>query len=331
MQPLVTFGIVNCNRLHYLKSCFESLVFCTDDYPNREFIVVDNASIETGTAEYLTKLESAGVKVVRNAVRDPANEFAKGLNTIISLAQGEILFPLQGDMQFVIRGKWLQKYVDLVMSNDSVGCVLLDAQRLVTHKRHEGKMSEFVTEDEFKFVIDDDRPQVSGAADVMYPSSVIKMMGKWSEKNANHEGTLDSETDMLQRVARLLEKSKMDVRCYVPVIPPAITIYTDARGTNARVRGNRLYGDYWPPKADFRYYEIFEYDDVINAFAGRKLPVSIEEIANPIGWNRMVDETGSWKKNPIRPETAGPSDYIELGGVDLKKADPKHITDWFMS
>lgn len=80
--PLVTIGFVNCNRLHYLKSCVESAVETTKDYPNLEFIIIDNASIEEGTSEYLNEKESLGFKIVRQDKRDPKNEFAKGLNKI---------------------------------------------------------------------------------------------------------------------------------------------------------------------------------------------------------------------------------------------------------
>ena len=81
--PLVTFGIVNCSRLHYLKSCFKSLVHTTKSYSNIEIIVVDNASVEDGTEEFLSKIEKEKfVRVFRQESRDPSNEFAKGLNII---------------------------------------------------------------------------------------------------------------------------------------------------------------------------------------------------------------------------------------------------------
>ena len=34
--PKVSFGLVNCNRLFYLKSCLESLIYCTEDYANKD-------------------------------------------------------------------------------------------------------------------------------------------------------------------------------------------------------------------------------------------------------------------------------------------------------
>ena len=56
-SPKVSFGFINCNRLHYLKSCLESFLRCTEDYPNKEIIVVDNASTEEGTDEYIEELK----------------------------------------------------------------------------------------------------------------------------------------------------------------------------------------------------------------------------------------------------------------------------------
>ncbi len=82
-KPLVSVGVVNCNRLHYLKSCLESFLECTEDYTNKEVIVVDNASTEEGTEEYLLDLESRGHRVIRMTSRDPSYEFARGLNTMV--------------------------------------------------------------------------------------------------------------------------------------------------------------------------------------------------------------------------------------------------------
>lgn len=310
--PLVSFGIVNCNRLHYLKSCFESLVTCTDDYPAREFIVVDNASVEEGTKEYLDELTSRGVKVIRQEKRDPSNEFARGLNTIVRETKGEIVVPLQGDMEFVVERGWLWYYVSLIKEyGRQVGCVTLDAQRMVTNHVQSTQMSK-VLGVQHPFVFNAARPPISGAADVVYTREVLDLIGPWSEKNVSHEGGLDSETDMLQRVQKMMLERKLEYKCVSPILPPAIAIYTDARGTNARVRGNKRYGDYWPPKAMGRYYQPRKMQD----FPPQRLlqggPVSIEELARPMGWDKPLDVNGNWLKNPIRPETAQESDFVVL-------------------
>jgi len=309
-KPLVTFGVINCNRLHYLRSCFESLYDTTSDYPNREFIVVDNASVEEGTKEYLDELETRGVKVVRMSVRDPANEFARGLNTVFELSSGEYILPLQGDMQFTVRG-WLQEFVDFYSENvETTGCICLDAQRRVTHESHRHAMKNFVGAGTFKFCYDLVRPPFCGAGDVMYARRWVQKFYPWNIKNQNHEGTMDSETFMLQKSKSIRESERLQLYCAVPSIPVSVAIYTDSRGTNARVRGSRRYGDYWPPKESYKYYEVHDLADA--ALSAKSIPSPIEEAALPVGWIAPIDEKGSWMKNPIRPETAKPEDFVEI-------------------
>jgi glycosyltransferase involved in cell wall biosynthesis len=318
----VTFGFVNCNRLHYLRSQFESLLETTKNYDNREFIIVDNASVEPETQEYLNQKEAEGVKVIRYTERDPNNEFARGMNKIVSLASGDYITILQCDAQFVMRD-WLQSYVNFYESHkDEVGCVILSAPRRVTIDN-----GVFVPTRDNQFLFDFSRPPVSGAGEVMYHRDVLSKVGSWKEHgNLAFEGTQDSETDMLQRAAHLISRERLLWKCAVPVWSPEITIYTDARGTMARIRGDKRYGDYWAPKVDFRYYEISDYKDQV-----RLRPVSIEELAKPIGWSAPLDANGNWKKNPIRPETALPSDFVDLiQPSQVSKTDDcqGYISEW---
>ena len=313
-EPLVSVGIVNCNRLHYLKSCLESFLLCTEDYSNKEVVVVDNASTEDGTEEYLQDLESRGHRVIRMTARDPSNEFAKGLNTIVRETSGDYLVILQGDMQFTLSPGWLRKYVKLYELSPMVGCITFDAQRTVTNLG--AKFSPAVDVDGFKFVADFNRPRTSGAADVMYHRQVLNAIGPWSETNDQHEYTGDSESKMLQRVNDILT-AHPDLPWWtiMPLYPVSISIYTDSRGTNARIRNYRRYGDYWPPKVENLYYQINNYDEVVNSdeYATREIPWSIEEIAAPEGdWSLPKDATGAWLKNPIRPEEATEDDWVDL-------------------
>ena len=306
----VTFGIINCNRLHYLRSCFESAWDTTSEYLDREFIVVDNASVEEGTEEYLLVLEKRGVKVIRMKERDPSNEFARGLNTVFENATGDFILPLQGDMQFTVQG-WLGQFVDFYKANlDHTGCISLDAQRRITHDSHARSMTQFFGDGQIKFCYDLDRPPFNGAGDVMYARKWIEKFYPWNTKNENHEGTLDSETYMLQKIKEIRSREGLEIYCAVPSIPVSIAIYTDSRGTNARVRGNKRYGDYWPPKEEYRYYKIRSVQETIDI--SKKFPSSIEDVADPIGWKSPLNSNGQWMKNPIRPENATPSDFVEL-------------------
>lgn len=328
MRPKVTFGIVNCNRLHYLKSCFESLVKSTDDYDNREFIVVDNASLEVGTQEYLEQLANRGVKVFRASEREPHNEFARGINQICREAEGDYVCPLQGDMQFIVQGGWLERYVDFFEKNkEEVGSIMFDAQRAVTNNGQAKFLSQPRGNFKFPFLMNTYRSPIAGAADVMYSREILEMIGPWSEDNQAHEGGLDSETEMLDRVRNILSEKQLRLMCAMPIHPVSIAIYTDARGTNARVRGTRRYGDYWPAKQDDLYYEMISWEDASQSTIGRNTPLSIEEVAHPIGWDAPIDAMGSWKKNPIRPETAASSDYVELEPT-VPVEDEAYLSDW---
>jgi len=308
----VTFGIVNCNRLFYLKSCLESLLDTTKNYQNKEVFVVDNASVENGTKEYLEEIESRGVKVFRKSERNPANEFAIGLNTIISNASGDYLCMLQGDMQFVLPD-WLHDVVSFYDKNlDVVGNIMLDAQRRITHNNHQIVRfpDERQTSGKNTFFADLSRNPICGAADVVYSRQVIEQIAPWHEKNINHEGTLDSETAMLTKVRNLISEGKIPK--YVTAlssVPQSIAIYTDSRGTQGRVRGNRRYGDYWPAKdvSGWKYYEYISEKE----FDKSKVN-SIEEVVKPIGFSKFMDNSGNWLKNPIKPENSSESDYVLL-------------------
>jgi len=303
----VTFGIVNCNRLHYFKSCVESLLYCTEDYPDKEIILVDNASIEKGTGRYLLEKEKQGIKVIRREERDPHNEFAKALNTIVEESSGDYVCPLQGDMQFIMRGDWLQDYVTFYDQNiDKVGCILLDAQRRVRNRK-----DQYIKTTSDNFLLNPHRNPISGAADCIYSRNIIDMMYPWREENEDHEGTKDSETAMLVKVSNIIKDKNLELFCVQPMKPVSAAIFTDKRGTNARIRGNRRYGDYWPPKGDFKYYHILDYNKMFEKYDS-PWPMSIEMLATPIGFDAPVDHNFNWLKNPIDPNNCSEDDYVEL-------------------
>ena len=307
--PKVSFGLVNCNRLFYLKSCLESLIHCTEDYPNKEILVVDNASVENGTSEYLKEIKSQGISVHQEKERDPSNEFARGLNTICEKTDGDFVVPLQSDMQFFVKNGWLKNYVEFFQKNlDKIGCMSFDAQRKV--RLNQGSYLFPQEQTEFKFVYGKSYSPIHGAADVMYSRETIKEIYPWNIKNSNHEGGEDSETKMLQKVKKMLTKRNKEVYLVMPVFPVSAAIYTDPRGTNARIRGDKRYGKYWPPKQDsFRYYKIWDYQEALELSSDIDVPFGIEFTAKPIGWEQPLDGNGNWLKNPIRPESCSESDY----------------------
>jgi len=342
--PLVSIGFCNTNRLFYLKSCVESFMSCIT-HPNVEWLVVDNASVEEGTDEYLVELKARGVKVHKTERRAPNDEFAAALNWIVDNSKGDFVIPLQGDMQCILQGDWLQEFIKFYSEHiHEVGCIVLDAQRNKTNKAHTFSAQ---NGDKCKFVYDLSRPPASFAADVIYSRQMLKLMGQWKSKgNLSHEGGHDSETDMLHRTVKTLMEKNIQMHCALPITPVAAAIYTDERGTMGRVRRNVRFGQYWQAKDEtgWKYYEISDYEEAVNKYQDRIVPVGIEDIAKPIGFQAPIDENGDWLKSPINPGTASPQDLFvlyeedETNTVDFVKQpeqqvrpEDKHIDEWMNS
>jgi len=295
--PRVTVGFVNCNRLFYLKSCVESFIICAEDYANKEIIVVDNSSIEDGTSEYLEDLENRGFKVFRQTERDPANEYAKALNIIAENATGDFIASIPADVQFVVKGKWLHEYVKfLELYEDTTGCISFDAQRKI--RNDNGKYSNLLGDDDFKFIYHYQRNPIMGAMNCMITKNTMDMMHPWDVDNHAHEGGKDSETKMLEKVANIILRNNSRIYYAAPTIPVSIGIFHED-GSNARVRGSKRYGTYKPPPGDetgIKYYEIINYEDLPEEWFSRTTPIHIEEISKSIGWNLPIDTAGKWIK-----------------------------------
>ena len=327
--PRVTFGFVNCNRLFYLRSCIESFLKCSETYENKELIIVDNASIESGTPEYLDTLEARGHTVIRQKERDPPNEFARAKNLIVEKATGDYICPVTGDLQFILSSGWLEEFVKFYsLFPDHVGCISLDAQRTIRNRNNwQGRYSDLLGESNYKFVFDSHRPPVAAATNALFSRANIMLMHPWKENNKNFEGEQDSETAMTLKVQEIVKERELPWKQVLPILPPCAGIFTDARGTNARVRGNRRYGDYWAPKdaENYRYYEIRDFTEMVSQYSTDPIPLGLEVMVKTYGgWKPPVDSSGAWLKNPIRVETAAPSDYVDLINViNLGQAEPE--------
>ena len=306
----VTFGIVNCNRLHYLRACLESLEISTMSYSDKEIIVIDNASIEPGTDEYLKSLEKRGILVVRNKERDPSNEFAKGLNTIVKMSTGEVICPLSGDLQFAIKDGWLSEFVEVFKRRNDVGSIMLDIQRNKTNKSQ--MRTDLLNTKVGFFYKNLSRPPIATSGNSLFLKTTLVTLGPWSEDNKNHEGTDDSETKMLKNVQAYCKNTGTSWYQYQPVISPAIMITNDPRGTNARIRGEKRYGKYIPGVGSPPlYYEMYSLDEINKKHNGlkRTIPIGFEDLAVGIGWSLYLDEKGDLKKNPIRVEECTDEDW----------------------
>jgi glycosyltransferase involved in cell wall biosynthesis len=303
----ITFGIVNYNRLFYLKSCAESLMASVEDYHDDiQFICVDDNSVEPGTKEYLEHLKTKNWLIINQEDRrnnekssihgnvEHIDPWAEAVNLIYENATGDLIAPLQGDMQF-IRKNWLEDYVQLYKNNSDVFAAMFDAQRRIRlerssfdNKKNAGKNT---------FAVESNR-RIPGAGDCFYDKQTLKAIGGW------HPGKKTNAEDLFRGMIERKYGEKKKV--YVPWLPVAVAIYTDPRGTNGRVRGNRRYGDYWQAKDDFYYQWLDEKTVKINT----NRPSSIEEVTKPNGdWLLPIDEYGNWKKRPVDTNSHNPNDY----------------------
>ena len=106
-EPLVSIIIPTTDRIDLLKPCLAGLMSGTD-YTNFEVIVVDCASVEPATAEWLARAaEDPRMRVIR---REGTFNYSAANNLAAREAKGEILLLLNNDTE-VIRPNWLTQMV----------------------------------------------------------------------------------------------------------------------------------------------------------------------------------------------------------------------------
>jgi glycosyltransferase involved in cell wall biosynthesis len=290
----VSIGITNYNRLFYLRSCVKSLERSLDKSDNVELICVDDGSKEKGTSRYLRSLQSKGWKVIdQTKIRvekkdsDANNSahispFSEALNIIHKESSGDLILPLQGDMQFIRKG-WLNDVKCLFSNKDNVGTVVLDAQR--RFRLGGVKINHcFVGKQSFFY---EPNGLVNGAGDTVYSRKLIESVNGWqlnSETNA--------EDDFSERVAKKHQNAMVK---YNLCIPASIAIYNE-QGTNCRIRGGNRYGVYKRARNDI-YYKFINCSDYPNRL---DRPYSIEEVAfENYDWKLPINQSGDWIKNPL--------------------------------
>jgi glycosyltransferase involved in cell wall biosynthesis len=268
------------------------------DYPDVEFICIDDNSKEEGTQEYLQTLEDRGWKVINQEdyrdsskqaigkIKHVIDEFSSALNIFLEESTGEIIAPLQGDMQFIRKG-WLKEYISLFEEREDVFAIMMDAQRKI---RVDNSSFEKIQTSQATFAVQDGR-NIPGAGDCFYRKNLVEAIGGW------HIGKeLDAENIFTVMGKEVFYNQK---KTYVPWIPVSIAIYTDPRGTNGRVRGNKRYGLYWEATQDNLYYKWVDQEKLENNQLLDR-PFAIEDIVVANGdWQLPIDENGHWKKNPI--------------------------------
>lgn len=312
--PLLTIGILSWNRLNYLRATLESAKLCIQ-YPNIQWIVLDNCSTEPGLADYLKSLNWIDELIFMRSSHVAA------MNEIVARAKGEVLLLWPEDMQFVVQGNWMQDCIEILINNSFIGCLSLNFHRRQTIDRIWG--SQRFSRSGIRNIWKDLKRYGAGfrfqkkiVSSRGYPvrtcgwqeDGIIgagitslarletwKMLGAW-KLNPTGNNIIDSsgggESEMLERWLKM----RVPQQRALPILPVSADIINDNIGTKAKVRGNKRYGVYTPPSQGDFYYKICEQNDVAS-LQERNLPLSFEEFVVPLGFDLPLDSKGNLLKS----------------------------------
>lgn len=314
--PRVTVAILSWNRLHYLKATLESARQCLQ-YPNIEWIVLDNCSVEPGLREYLEAQTWLDHLIFLRS------SHVEAMNTIVGKATGDVLLLWPEDVQFIVEGDWLQDCVQLLMAHEWLGSMGLNALRRVTIanlfsiRRLKRWRDMHVEWSHFGRKFRQHRRVLSpaglpfatygwctdGVIGSGIPSltrmDVWRRMGPWVQATKTRgsdliDSSLGGETAMLSA----WWQSGIAWQRAIPIVPVAADILTDPTGTKAKVRGDKRYGRYVPSVDGSFYYRIKKQTE-LSGLRGRRLPVCFEEFVEPVGFELPLDASGALLKTAI--------------------------------
>lgn len=324
--PLLTIGVVSCNRLFYLRALLESMRVCLP-IERIECIVVDNASTEPGLRDYLESVEFVTRRIYRES-RSPATEAAAALNTLIEQATATHVLLLTDDMQFIVKGdRWLKGALELASTYPQLGSIMPGALRRVTIRSlfdsslgarlfpariprrlrtHGGDVG----------VVFYPRQEVGIARSALgiTPVEVYRRLGPFATGSAAQtlqDAGGGAEDDLVGRYRR----SGLRLRKALLEVPVLAEIITDPKGCQARVRGNRRYGRYLAPPSEPFYYRVWDESDA-RALPHRGSAIAFEDIVEPLGFDLPFDEDGNRLKNSI--DSSDPFTSIDARPADTQ-------------
>lgn len=329
--PRVTIGVLSWNRLHYLRATLESARECIR-YPDLEWIVSDNESVEPGLRDYVEGLDWVQHKGFKTQSHPEA------MNEIIERATGRYLLLWPEDVQFTVRGEWMREILEILEAHPEIGSVTLDYMRKSTIRRFfqpdpwrerrilARELRRFGTRFRFPTTLRSRNGYTlltmgwlgPGICESGLPSltrtDVWRRLGPFRKRGERREvGLVDSslgaENDML---LRFFERGE-PLQAAIPAVPVAADILTDPLGCKAKVRGEYRYGIYMPPPVPPFYYRIRTLDE-LGAYH-RTRPMDFSEGAVPLGFRIPVEKDGDRKKFPLNDSvvvdirTGRPVDY----------------------
>jgi len=280
-------------------------------YPNIEWIVSDNESEEPGLREYIRSLSWVQFKIFKK------QGHAEAMNQIVEMASGKFLLLWPEDVQFVVEGRWLEDFVEILGRCHDIGSLGLDALRRSTITglfgnsrsldligflrelywyRHNFRRSQVCVSSR-GVKIRTAGHRWSGIAGAGIPSltrlEVWRKLGPWKTKSSPASSLVDSSMGAEEYMYNRFYDMRIPLQFGLPLMPVAADIITDPLGTKAKVRGGKRYGVYVPPHEGPFYYEIRKEEVMPPA---EEIPLSFTDVARPLGFSIPLDENGDRKK-----------------------------------
>ena len=288
-SELISIIITSCNRKYYLKNCIKSFRECIK-WPNLQWIIIDNASVELGLKEYIESLDFLEHKIFRKK-RNPPFEQYEAKNIGISLAKGDYVIDLQDDNQF-IRKFDLQNFINITEEFQDVGIIQFSGTGRQSFKSF--KIEHRKTSKGFPFHI----VRNKSYNDVHFTKrSFYEKTGpfieKWKKNLKDGVGGLrlgGGEADYQKRFNKLkFKKACVNIPLTTSMVP-------------ARVRGNLRYGKYFPPphKFYFKLIDVKEQDDLI---------LCQDDIWDPWGWDKKDLRIKSYDNKHVSKVSETAKDY----------------------
>ena len=307
--PKVTIGILSWNRLHYLKATLKSAKECIL-YPNLEWIISDNLSIENGLKEYIKSEKGINIKIFKKQTH------AEAMNELVNISSGKYILIWPEDIQFVKKGDWLMEVVEILENNKMLGSVGLNFLRKKTYQNLFSIKKWFLWRQIFKeifyfkfrfrfqktliskngFVIrtlGHVWPGICGSGiPTITKKSIWLELGLW--KTTEKRSSINIIDSSLGAEANMVKKFYINSVPYQQGIlndSVAADIITDPTGSKAKVRGDKRYGLYLSPKIKPYYYKITKLEK--KEYSKNKLPNNFEDNIKSTGIKIPLDGKGN--------------------------------------
>ncbi len=291
---MITFAVIHCNRLYYLKNCVRSILeFVTIDDIN--LLVIDNGSTEPGVSEYLSHLPKAiDVKIFKG--RSP-NELHRAMNYAIQYSKNignKYVNFIQDDYQYLYRcPDLIHKVIEAFESDQKV--MQLQTNMVWRRKIDKiGRISKVIINDEKWFYLKDKYPCDNGFTRV----ALFKKIGLYPENTSIHgkeNGYLAGESWISRKCSKRNWFGRRIPKYKVMLLAESnMGMLMDC----AYVRGMKRIGKYIPAPNKYYLKPIGEDKiSLIKQLSDKDQLCFIEDVIEPDGW---TPETSG--KHSIRDE-----------------------------